>query len=537
MNRRSPVIPILRGAELNNALRDLGLGHLSEDALLRGTNTLLPALQQFVEILRGVAYQDLEEAGHKIMEAVTRHPDLYPDLRVQVTVVKHIRHILRDMGFPDFSLRDVQRPTPDRLRKVFSYLIAFKRQGEMWLLRHQEHQALLNKIELRRLEVFDEHDQLTAQKQQRIEKDRRDKEEAKAVGKRNIELDREAAAARRAYEAKVKSIKQAEEDAEAIKDDIATRTTELQSLEAEVRQLEKWVIDDPDAWHAISHKDEGFAMDWSSKVEGQLLTGDCSKMIKLSVASPTGFNTTMAFAAHKKSVEDLQWSPSEATVFASSSADGTVKIFDTRMGSKPGISATVADCDVNVISWNRLTPFLLASGHDDGSFAVWDLREFARASNKANVRCAPAAQFAWHRAPVTSIEWHTHEESMLAVAGDDNQVTLWDLKQRLQLAKELAVRKAECEEALQALDLARNQQMIVDDAAAEEARNIEQVKAATQAMRDKYLAECAVIEAKYEVLAQTVVKYVDAMEAQMGQSVMFSADEDEEGVEVNAMEL
>ncbi|KAJ3362372.1 ribosome biosynthesis protein rrb1 [Allomyces javanicus] len=179
--------------------------------------------------------------------------------------------------------------------------------------------------------------------------------------------------------------------------------------------------------HKISHKDEGFAMDWSSKVEGQLLTGDCSKMIKLSVASPTGFNTTMAFAAHKKSVEDLQWSPSEATVFASSSADGTVKIFDTRMGSKPGISATVADCDVNVISWNRLTPFLLASGHDDGSFAVWDLREFARASNKANVRCAPAAQFAWHRAPVTSIEWHTHEESMLAVAGDDNQVTLWDL--------------------------------------------------------------------------------------------------------------
>ncbi|KAJ3363410.1 kinetochore-associated Ndc80 complex subunit nuf2 [Allomyces arbusculus] len=460
MNRRSPVIPILRGAELNNALRDLGLGHLSEDALLRGTNTLLPALQQFVEILRGVAYQDLEEAGHKIMETVTRHPDLYPDLRVQVTVVKHIRHILRDMGFPDFSLRDVQRPTPDRLRKVFSYLIAFKRQGDKWMLRHQEHQARLDKIELRRLEVFDEHDQLTAQKQQRIEKDRRDKEEAKAVGKRNIELDREAAAAGRAYEAKVKAIKQAEEDAEAIKDEIATRTTELQSLEAEARQLEKWVIDDPKAWHA--------SIDTLKKSKQELVN---------------------AITRHHEGVNTCQAMLREIKAAMPDVGDFTRKLIEVQDLRK-------------------------------------DLGQVRRdVMEKKNT--------------LTSIELKANDMET-KVNNEDRKVTEMTAliaEQRRQLAKELDVRKAECEEALKALDLARNQQMIVDDAAAEEARNIEQVKAATQAMRDKYLAECAVIEAKYEVLAQTVVKYVDAMEAQMGQSVMFSADEDEDGDEGNAMEM
>lgn len=35
-----------------------------------------------------------------------------------------------------------------------------------------------------------------------------------------------------------------------------------------------------------------------------------------------------------------------------------------------------AACDVNVISWSRLVSFLLASGNDDGSFRVWDLRSF-----------------------------------------------------------------------------------------------------------------------------------------------------------------
>jgi ribosome assembly protein RRB1 len=37
-------------------------------------------------------------------------------------------------------------------------------------------------------------------------------------------------------------------------------------------------------------------------------------------------------------------------------------------------SFQAANCDVNVISWNALVPHLIASGADDGSFRVWDLR-------------------------------------------------------------------------------------------------------------------------------------------------------------------
>lgn len=32
------------------------------------------------------------------------------------------------------------------------------------------------------------------------------------------------------------------------------------------------------------------------------------------------------------------------------------------------------DCDVNVMSWNTNTKFLLASGDDKGEFRIWDLR-------------------------------------------------------------------------------------------------------------------------------------------------------------------
>lgn len=44
---------------------------------------------------------------------------------------------------------------------------------------------------------------------------------------------------------------------------------------------------------------------------------------------------------------------------------------------------------MNVVSWNRLAAFMLASGGDDGALRVWDLRNFAAGEH--------VASFAYHR--------------------------------------------------------------------------------------------------------------------------------------------
>ena len=99
---------------------------------------------------------------------------------------------------------------------------------------------------------------------------------------------------------------------------------------------------------------EGYALDWSSVKEGHLLSGDNSRNIHL--FKPVG-NSTWAveqrpYSGHKAAVEDIQWSPSEASVFSSCSTDKSIKVWDIRAPPNKACMISVDnahDMDVNVI--------------------------------------------------------------------------------------------------------------------------------------------------------------------------------------------
>jgi len=130
-------------------------------------------------------------------------------------------------------------------------------------------------------------------------------------------------------------------------------------------------------------KAEGFAMDWAASGPSslRLLTGDINSKIYLTTTTPTGFNSlSQPFVSHTSSVEDIQWSPSEPTVFTSCSADRTIQIWDVRTKGRKSVAgiAPAHESDVNVISWNRLTSYLLVSGGDEGGIKAWDLRSIKK---------------------------------------------------------------------------------------------------------------------------------------------------------------
>lgn len=196
---------------------------------------------------------------------------------------------------------------------------------------------------------------------------------------------------------------------------------QLKALAAETEVLSKAASKTqltPLASH--THSTEGFALDWSRVTAGRLVTGDCKKHIHVWEPQEGGrWQVSPAYNGHSGSVEDLQWSPTEATVFASCSTDKTVAVFDTRDRAEAQLQVPASDTDVNVISWNRLVGYMLASGDDAGALRVWDLRAFKEGGF--------VSQFNFHKSSVTSVEWSPYESSMLATSGADNQVCCWDL--------------------------------------------------------------------------------------------------------------
>ncbi|KAK9368681.1 WD40-repeat-containing domain protein [Lipomyces kononenkoae] len=175
---------------------------------------------------------------------------------------------------------------------------------------------------------------------------------------------------------------------------------------------------------------EGYAVDWSPHVTtGQLLTGDVTGRIHLTTRGTSSWTTDkVPFVGHDSgaSVEELQWSQSEKSVFASGGSDGFIRVWDIRSKKhKPALSVRASNSDVNVMSWSKNVSYLLASGHDDGSWSIWDLRTFnANASDEPPL---PAASFSFNKSAITSIEFHPTEESIVAVSSEDNTVMLWDL--------------------------------------------------------------------------------------------------------------
>ncbi|EDQ85238.1 uncharacterized protein MONBRDRAFT_29376 [Monosiga brevicollis MX1] len=195
------------------------------------------------------------------------------------------------------------------------------------------------------------------------------------------------------------------------------------NLAQQLQQVEQNSSGTSDGQQIFQHQfsTEGYAMDWSPVAARRLATGDCSSQLAIWDPTEHGWEVRVSSGGHTDSVEDVQWSPNEPNVLASCSVDKTIRIWDIRAQLRPVLSVNAHDADVNVLSWNRREQHLLVSGGDEGAFKVWDLRTFMSGSPEA------VATFKWHSQPITSVEWHPIDASVIAVSGDDHQVSLWDM--------------------------------------------------------------------------------------------------------------
>lgn len=122
--------------------------------------------------------------------------------------------------------------------------------------------------------------------------------------------------------------------------------------------------------------------------------------------------------AHDKEVYDIAWG--EAGVFASVSADGSVRIFDLRDKEHSTIvyESPTPDTPLLRLSWNKMDLRYMATIlMDSNKVVVLDIRSPAM----------PVAELQRHRASVNAIAWAPQTATHICSAGDDGQALIWDL--------------------------------------------------------------------------------------------------------------
>ena len=123
--------------------------------------------------------------------------------------------------------------------------------------------------------------------------------------------------------------------------------------------------------------------------------------------------------AHDKEVYDIAWGG--VGVFASVSADGSVRVFDLRDKEHSTIiyeSSDPADTPLVRLGWNKQDPRYMATIiMDSPKVVVLDIRYPTQ----------PVVELQRHQASVNAIAWAPHSSCHICTAGDDSQALIWDL--------------------------------------------------------------------------------------------------------------
>uniref|UniRef100_A0A7S3PIY0 Uncharacterized protein n=1 Tax=Aplanochytrium stocchinoi TaxID=215587 RepID=A0A7S3PIY0_9STRA len=126
--------------------------------------------------------------------------------------------------------------------------------------------------------------------------------------------------------------------------------------------------------------------------------------------------------AHDEEVFDIAFAK-EKDIFASTGADGSVRMFDIRSLESSTVVYESGQGDARTpllrLAWNKLDPFYLATvSMDSPRTMILDIR-WPKQPLVADLR--------GHSACINAIAWAPHSPSHICTAGDDTQALIWHL--------------------------------------------------------------------------------------------------------------
>ncbi|XP_072042211.1 LOW QUALITY PROTEIN: GATOR2 complex protein WDR24-like [Amphiura filiformis] len=167
-------------------------------------------------------------------------------------------------------------------------------------------------------------------------------------------------------------------------------------------------------WHP--HKDELLA---TGATNGNVIIWDLNKI--------KGNKMDITFSDHKRTVNKVCFHPSESNLLLSGSQGGSMKCFDLRT-EKCEMTFQGGNDSVRDLQFSPYQYFIFAATSDNGNIQLWDYRRKDKFLH----------QFMAHNGPAFGLDWHPEEKQWLATCGRDRIIKVWRWDER-QLHEEYTV--------------------------------------------------------------------------------------------------
>lgn len=170
------------------------------------------------------------------------------------------------------------------------------------------------------------------------------------------------------------------------------------------------------------HTQEGYGLSWNKKDEGKLLSASddttiCLWDIQSSNQANSELQAHQIFKGHKNVVEDVSWHAKKPNLFGSVGDDRNLIMWDTKSGTSPVHVVAAHSAEVNCISFNPWSDYIVATGSADKTVALWDMRNLKLKLHS----------FEGHKDEIFQVEWCPQNETVLASSSTDRRLMIWDL--------------------------------------------------------------------------------------------------------------
>ncbi|CCG82662.1 Kinetochore protein nuf2 [Taphrina deformans PYCC 5710] len=149
--------PMLQNDEILTCMNELGIPMLATDLEKPTPGKMQLVYSAFADMLMG-ATKEFFDLSVEACTGEADHFDIYADSMLLMVFYQHLHKLMREVGYPQFSLQDITKPEAQRVRRILSAIINFAKFREEQLEVYDKFTAKASAYQIKHDELVEQNE-------------------------------------------------------------------------------------------------------------------------------------------------------------------------------------------------------------------------------------------------------------------------------------------------------------------------------------------------------------------------------------------